>query len=83
MMTRPHRRPGDRDAGRLRLPLPSFLRFIPLAPGTLAGTAPWCELEIRAADPGGATTGHRRHRSVRPAGSRRADTGLRRGVAGA
>ena len=36
---------------------PSFLKFIPLAPGTLTGTAPWCELEIQAALSDGANTG--------------------------
>jgi len=36
---------------------PSFLRFIPLPPGTLTGAAPWCELEIHAAVPDGANAG--------------------------
>ena len=36
---------------------PSFLRLIPLAEGALACAAPWCVLEIRATDPGGAATG--------------------------
>ena len=56
---------------------PSFLKFIPLAPGTLTGTAPWCELEIQAARSGRREHRHRRHRPVRPAGRRRAAAGLR------
>ena len=36
---------------------PSFLRFIPLAPGALAGASPWCVLEVQATEPGGANTG--------------------------
>jgi hypothetical protein len=47
-----------REIERWTLPAaaPSFLRFIPLAAGTLAGASPWCVLEIRATDPGGAGT---------------------------
>ena len=36
---------------------PSFLRFIPLVPGALAGASPWCVLEVQATEPGGANTG--------------------------
>lgn len=36
---------------------PSFLRFVPLPPGTLAGATPWSELEIRATTDDGRATG--------------------------
>jgi len=36
---------------------PSFLRFVPLPPGSLAGSAPWSVLEIHAATGDGRPTG--------------------------
>ncbi len=47
----------DIDHWNVPAETPSFLRFIPLPPGTLAGGAPWSTLEVQATTDDGRNTG--------------------------